>query len=42
MEIEEIDVLIDKAEREIQQALDIKRRVMRHKLMSNNAKKKKL
>jgi hypothetical protein len=42
MSIEEIDVLIEKAQREIEQALDIKRRILRHKMLTKKIKHKKL
>jgi hypothetical protein len=42
MSIEEIDVLIEKAHREIEQALDIKRRILKHKMMTKKMKNKKL
>jgi len=42
MSIEEIDCVIEKAQKEIEQALDIKRRILRHKMLTNKIKKKKL
>ncbi len=42
MSIEEIDVLIEKAQREIEQALDIKRRILKHKMLTKKVKNKKL
>mmetsp|Transcript_25580 Transcript_25580/g.19354 ORF Transcript_25580/g.19354 Transcript_25580/m.19354 type:complete len:87 (+) Transcript_25580:73-333(+) len=42
MSIEEIDVLIERAHHEIEQALDIKRRIKRHKMMTKKMKAKKL
>lgn len=42
MDIEEIDVLIEKAQREIDQALDIKRRIIKHKMLTKKVKLKKL
>ncbi|CDW78193.1 UNKNOWN [Stylonychia lemnae] len=42
MSIEEIDVLIEKAQREIDQALDIRRRILRHKMLTKKIKQKKL
>ncbi len=42
MSIEEIDVLLEKAQREIEQALDIKRRIIKHKMLTKKLKLKKL
>lgn len=42
MSIEEIEVIIDKVQREIEQALDIKRRINKHKMMTKKIKQKKL
>lgn len=42
MSIEEIDCLIEKTQKEIEGALDIKRRILRHKMMTKKAKHKKL
>lgn len=42
MSIEEIDVLIEKAHREIDQAIDIKKRIIRHKMLTKKLKAKKL
>lgn len=42
MSIEEIDCIIEKAQKEIEQAMDIKRRILRHKMLTNKIKKKKL
>ena len=42
MSIEEIDVLLEKAQREIDQALDIKRRIIKHKMLTKKLKMKKL
>ena len=42
MSIEEIDVLIEKAQREIEHEMDMKRRIKRHKMMTKKMKAKKL
>ena len=42
MSIEEIEVLIEKAQAEVEQALDIKRRIKKHKMMTKKIKNLKL
>eukprot|EP00347_Sterkiella_histriomuscorum_P016619 403352494 len=42
MSIEEIDVLIEKAQREVDQAIDIRKRILRHKMLTKKLKQKKL
>jgi hypothetical protein len=42
MEIEELDVFIEKAGREIEGNLDLKRRILKHKMLTKKIKHKKL
>jgi hypothetical protein len=42
MSIEEVDALIMKVQNEIAQALDIKKRILKHKMMTKKSKNKKL
>jgi hypothetical protein len=42
MEIEELDVFIEKAGREIDLNLDLKRRILKHKMLTKKIKHKKL